>query len=340
MTAIRTFATAAAVATALTFSVVHDASAAFKSGIWTGDAYISKEGQFQRCAIVGDYESDTDLGFGLAANGAYEVYLINKSWTLEPGQAAQVTIKIDDRQDVSGAFQVVSKDTLGTMMQDRPELIQAFKAGSVATISGFFGTLKFPLKGTAKAFSVMEDCVRQVKTGVQQGKKVAEAREQVAKVHGQDLFKLAPQPFAWRVLKDLPQDQFAIPRDVEQQMKRWSAALVWRIERGLGLVQSVGGNHSEEELRAELVKLKAPSCKGELASEADLRIMPGTETVLPHVELSCADVGNGTGAYEVLTFFPHASGNMIAISHIGETLEAARVADTAFLNQVAAIAAQ
>lgn len=340
MTALRSIATAAAVVAALTLSIASPASAAFKSGIWQGDAYISKEGQFQRCAIVGDYESETDLGFGLAANGTYEVYLINKSWTLEPGQAAKVTIKVDDRPEVSGAFQVVSKDTLGTLMQDHPELVQAFKAGNVATITGFFGTLKFPLTGTAKAFGVMEDCVRQVKAGVQDGEKAAQAREKLAKIHGQDLFTLQPQAFAWRVLNDLPQDQFGIPKDVDQAMKRWNAALVWRIERGLGLVQSVGGSHSEEELRAELTKLKAPSCKGQLTSEADLRIMPGTETILPHVELSCTDVGNGSAAYEVLTFFPHASGNMIAVSHIGETLQIAQTADATFLNQVAAIAGQ
>ncbi len=338
MTALRSISTVAAVVAALTLSIAAPASAAFQSGIWQGDAYISKEGQFQRCAIVGDYESETDLGFGLAANGTYEVYLINKTWSLEPGQAAKVTIQVDNGPEVSGAFQVVSKDTLGTLMNDRPELVQAFKAGNVATVTGFFGTLKFPLKGTAKAFGVMEECVRQVKSGVQDGKKAAEAREKVAKVQGQDLFKLQPQAFAWRVLNELPQDQFGIPKDVDQAMKRWNAALVWRIERGLGLVQSVGGKHSEEELRAELTKLKAPSCKGQLSSEADLRIMPGTETVLPHVELSCTDVGNGKSAYEVLTFFPHASGNMIAVSHIGETLQVAQTADATFLNQVAVIA--
>lgn len=340
MTALRSITTVAAVVAALTLSIASPASAAFKSGIWQGDAYISKEGQFQRCAIVGDYDSETDLGFGLAANGTYEVYLINKSWTLEPGQAAKVTIKVDGRPEVSGAFQVVSKDTLGTLMQDHPELVQAFKAGNVATITGFFGTLKFPLNGTAKAFGAMEECVRQVKAGVQDGKKAAMAREKLAKVQGQDLFALQPQAFAWRVLNDLPQDQFAIPKDVDQAMKRWNAALVWRIERGVGLVQSVGGRPSEEDLRAELTKLKAPSCKGQLSSEADLRIMPGTETVLPHVELSCTDVGNGGAAYEVLTFFPHASGNMIAVSHIGETLQVARTADASFLTQVAAIAGQ
>lgn len=340
MTAIRSIAMVSAVAAALLLAATAPAAAAFKSGIWQGDAYISKEGQFQRCAIVGDYQSETDLGFGLAANGTYEVYLINKSWTLEPGQAAQVTIKIDDRPEISGAFQVVSKDTLGTLLQDHPELVKAFKAGNVATISGFFGTLKFPLTGTAKAFGQMEECVRQVKSGVRDGQKMAEVRAQVAKVHGEELFKLQPQAFAWRVLKDLPQDQFAIPNDVEQAMKRWNAALVWRIERGLGLVQSVGGKHSEEELRVELAKLKAPSCQGELTSEADLRLMPGGDTVLPHVELSCTNVGNGNPAYEVLTFFPHASGNMIAVSHIGETLQIARDADVTFLNQVAAIARQ
>ncbi|WP_420564960.1 hypothetical protein [Thalassobaculum sp.] len=150
MTALRSIATVAAVVAALTLSIAAPASAAFKSGIWQGDAYISKEGQFQRCAIVGDYESETDLGFGLAANGVYEVYLINKTWTLEPGQAAKVTIKIDNQPEVSGAFQVVSKDTLGTLLNDHPELVTAFKAGNVATITGFFGTLKFPLTGTAR----------------------------------------------------------------------------------------------------------------------------------------------------------------------------------------------
>lgn len=340
MSVLRTLAMVIAVAVLLTAAAADPASAAFKSGIWQGDAYISKDGQFQRCAIVGDYEGDTDLGFGLGASGDYEVYLINKSWTLEPGQAAQVTIKVDNRPEITGPFQVVSKDTLGTLLRDHPELVKAFKAGNVATVTGFFGTIKFPLTGTAKAFGAMEECVRQVKAGVRDGKKVAEARARVAKVHGQELFTLQPQAFAWRILNDLPNDRFAIPDDVEQAMKRWNAALVWRIERGLGLVQSVSGQHTEEELRVELTKLKAPSCAGSLTSEADLRLLPGGDTVLPHVELSCTDVGNGNPAYEVLTFFPHQSGNMVAVSHIGETLEIAQEADLTFLNQVGLVAGQ
>lgn len=340
MTAFRCFAMVSTVAAVLTFAAAGPAAAAFKVGIWQGDAYISERGQFQRCAIVGDYPGETDLGFGLTANGVYEAYLIDKTWTLEPGQTAQVTIRVDDGPEVAGAFQVVSRDTLGTLLQDRPELVKAFKSGNVARISGFFGTLDFPLTGTAKAFGQLEACVREVKANVQNGQRAAEARSQVAAVRGDDLFKLQPQAFAWRVLNDLPADKFAIPNDVEQAMKRWNAALVWRIERGIGLVQSVGGTPSEEALRDELVKIKSPSCSGELTSVADLRLMPGADTILPHVELSCSDVGNGGPAYEVLTFYPHASGNLIAVSHISETLEIAQTADATFLNQVAVIAGQ
>ena len=340
MTAFRSIAMAATAAVAMTLSAVGPASAAFKSGIWEGDAYLSKDGQFQRCAIVGNYDGDTDLGFGLAANGEYEVYLINKAWKLEPGQSAQVTIKIDNNPEVAGGFQVVSPDTLGTVMQDRPDLIKGFKGGNVVTISGFFGTLKFPLKGTAKAFGVMEDCVKQVKAGAKEGQKVAEARAKVAKIHGQDLFKLQPQAFAWRVLKDLPPEQFVIPTDVEQAMKRWNAALVWRVPDGIGFVQSVSGKHTENELRDELVKMKQPSCKGQLTSEASMRAMPGSPTALPHVELSCTDVGTGKSAYAVMTFFPHSTGNMVSVSHVGESLQSARSADSSFVAQVAAIAAQ
>lgn len=340
MTALRSFAMASALAASLLLAATSPSAAAFKVGIWYGDVYMTKEGQFQRCAIVGDYPGETDLGFGLSAQGIFEAYLINKTWTLQPGQAAQVTIKVDDGPEVSGAFQVVSRDTLGTLLQNHPELVKALKAGNVATISGFFGTLNFPLTGTTKAFGQLEECVREVTAGLQEGRKAAEARARVAQIRGEDLFKLQPQAFAWRVLNDLPADRFTIPTDVEQAMKRWNAALVWRIERGIGLVQSVGGTPSEEALREELVKIKSPSCAGELTSEADLRLMPGADTILPHVELSCSDVGNGGPAYEVLTFYPHASGNLIAVSHISETLEIAQTADATFLNQVAVIAGQ
>jgi len=343
MFALRTLAIAATAlfaATALEAVTASPAAAAFKSGIWQGDAYFSRQGQFQRCAIVGDYEGETDLGFGLTVDGKYEVYLIDKSWNLEPGQSAQITIRIDNRPEITGPFQVVSRDTLGTLLENHPELVQAFKAGNVATVSGFFGTLSFPLTGTAKAFGALEGCVREVTSGARNDQRAALAREQVAQVRGPDVFNLQPQAFAWRILKDLPDDQFAIPTDVEQAMRRLNAALVWSIRGGIGLVQSVTGAHSEEDLRVELEKLKAPSCKGTLTSEAQLRLLPGGDQVLPHVELACTDVGNGTPAYEVLTFFPHASGNMIAVSHISETLENARAADLIFLNQVGQIAGQ
>lgn len=340
MSALRLLATVCVSFLLVLVDATGTARAAFESGIWKGDAYVSTDGKFQRCAIVGVFDSETDLGFGLGPSGVFEVYLINKTWTLEPGQAARITIKVDDRPEISGPFQVVSRDTLGTLLENHPELVKAFKAGSVATFSGFFGTVQFPLKGTTKAFAAMEKCVSEVKAGVQDGGKAAEARARLAKVHGADLFGLGPRAFAARVLMNLPNDQFAIPTDVQQAVKRWNAALVWRVPQGLGLVQTVSGTPSEEELRVELTKIKEKSCSGTLASDADLRLLPGGDMVLRHVEISCTNVGNGKPAYEVMTFYPHSSGNLIVTSHIAETLEIARTADLTFVDQVGRIAAQ
>lgn len=315
------------------------ADAAFESGIWSGDAFLGPDGQFQRCAIVGDYEGSTDLSFGLNPDGVYEVYLIDKSWTLQPGQVAQITIKVDDRAEITGGFQVIGRDTLATLLERRPELVQAFKAGNVATFTGFFGTLTFPLTGTAKAFAAMENCVREVLAGIDEGRQAA-STARLAQIRGAAIFELQPDAFAYRVLMELPTEEFVIPSDMAEAAQRWRAALVWRIRQGVGLIRAVNGQPSEEDLRAGFENMKRATCAGTLTSEADLRLLPGGDAVLRHVELSCSDTGNGQPAFEVMTFFPHATPNLIAISHIGETLEAARAADLAFMQQIGAIAAR
>ncbi len=315
-------------------------AAQINSGIWTGDAYVDNNGRFRQCVITGDYPGEPDLGFGIDAAGVFEVFLRDPTWTLTPGGIEQITIQIDDGEAITGPFEALSRNVLGTRLVDRPQLVAGFKGGSVARMSGFFGSREFKLTGTAKAIGALEACVSGAMRGIQRQQQVAVNRNRLAGVVGDELFALGPRAFALRILMDLPQDQFVIPTDVEEASQRWRSALVWKIPVGLGRVTTVSGDPSEEELRSALVEMKAPTCRGELTSFADLRLLPGSDKVVKHVELQCWDTGNGTTAIEAMTFYPHNTGNLLMISHIAETEEAARTADLIFLQQIGRVSAR
>ena len=310
-----------------------------ETGIWRGDAYLGPDGRFQHCAVIGDYEGSTDLGFGIDAQGIFEVFLVDQTWTLTPGGAEQVAIQIDGGETATGPFEALQPSMLGTRLVDRPGLVQGFKSGNTVTFRGFFGTVEFPLTGSANAIAALESCVATVSAGIRDGRRLAEAQARLAQVSGERLFELTPRTFAFRVLMDLPPDRFAVPADAEEASRRWRAALVWRVQDGLGRVSTVSGDPSEEDLRSALVEMQGPTCAGELTSLADLRLLPGTDRVVKHVELQCSDTGGGRGAVEATTFYPHASGNLLMISHLAETADAARTADLLFLEQIGRIVA-
>ena len=55
------------------------------------------------------------------------------------------------------------------------------------------------------------------------------------------------------------------------------------------------------------------------------------------VEIGCKDIGDGTSVTEVFAFYPHLSGQLLAISHISANRAVAVEADGEFAKRVSAI---
>src|SRR3546814_1648847 len=93
---------------------------------------------------------------------------------------------------------------------------------------------------------------------------------------------------------------------------------------GFGLITGVNSDPDVEALRDTLVRQKQPKCKGELTSASDVRTLAGTAITVKRVNVTCTDVGNGDDVTEVFSFYPHLSGQLLAVSHVSKDPALAR----------------
>lgn len=317
------------------------ALAEFKSGPWTGSAYATKEGKFERCVITSEHPEGMRLGFGKSLEGAFEIWLMNKSWTLEAGTPQPVTLWVDDQRKRNGNFQTVSKGVMAAQFVGDTELVDSLKKGNVLHVDAPFGSVSFKLKGTFKAIGELEQCWAQSTRAVAAGNQAAQAQKSgpAKRAKGMDLLALSPRDFAGQVVTSEKSDYFTVPQQVPETMRKWNAALLWNIKdgAGVGLSTGVGSNPDIEALRTDLVRQKQPRCKGDMASSSDIRSLPGTAIQVKRVEIRCSDIGNGQGVTEVFSFYPHLSGQLLAISHISNDRKVAVEADGEFARRVTAI---
>lgn len=325
-------------AAVLTAGAAMPALAKFESGPWTGNAYAQKDGKFERCVITSEHADGMRLGFGKAADGSFEIWLMNKSWNLEPGAPQTITLWVDTQGKRSGNFQTVSKEAMATQIKDAAGLIESLKRGNVLYIQTPLASMSFKLTGTFKAIGELDQCWAQSSRGAAGGGQAAAAAP-AKRVKGMDLLSLTPRAFAGQVVTSANNDYFTIPAQPPENMRKWNAALIWNIkgDAGVGLSSGVGSNPDIESLRTELVRLKQPGCRGELASASDVRTLPGTAIQVKRVEVRCSDVGDGNGVTEVISFYPHLSGQLLVVSHIAGNREAAQAADGEFAKRVTAI---
>lgn len=316
------------------------AFAKFESGPWTGNAYAGNTGKFERCVITSDHPNGMRLGFGQAADGSFEIWLMNKSWTLQPGTAQKVTLWVDGGGKRTGNFQVVSKEAMAAQFgPDGAQLSESLKRGSILHVTAPNATIDFKLTGTFKAIGELEQCRAQNtgNAGAAPGGTAASPAAPAKRVKGMDLLALSPQDFAGQVLTSGQPGFFTIPKAVPEMMRKWNASLLWSVKNGIGLATGVGSNPDVESLRDNLVQQKKPKCKGEMTSASDLRTLPGTAIQVKRVEIRCSDVGDGKAVTEVFSFYPHLSGQLLVISHVSADRATAFGADEEFAKRVIAI---
>src|SRR3546814_539901 len=106
---------------------------------------------------------------------------------------------------------------------------------------------------------------------------------------------------------------------------------------GFGLITGVNSDPDVEALRDTLVRQKQPKCKGELTSASDVRTLAGTAITVKRVNVTCTDVGNGDDVTEVFSFYPHLSGQLLAVSHVSKDPALATEGDRQFAQRVTGI---
>ncbi|GHD58595.1 hypothetical protein GCM10017083_41790 [Thalassobaculum fulvum] len=318
------------------------ALAEFKSGPWTGNAYAQKDGKFERCVITSEHPDGMRLGFGKSLEGTFEIWLMNKGWSLEAGQPQPVTLWVDDLRRRTGNFQSVSKGAMAAQFVGDTDLVASLKKGNVLHVESAFGSMTFKLTGTFKAIGELEQCWSQstrAAAAAQAPRAQAPSSGPAKRAKGMDLLALPPRDFAGQVVTSEKSPYFTVPQQVPESMRKWNAALIWNINNGdgVGLSTGVGSNPDIETLRTDLVRQKQPRCKGDMASSSDVRTLPATAIQVKRVEIRCSDIGDGKGVTEVFSFYPHLSGQLLVISHISNDRDVAIEADIEFARRVTAI---
>lgn len=346
---IRRMAGLLAVSVVLSAIGTGSAFAEFKSGPWTGGAYAGKDNKFERCVITSEQPNGVTLGFGKFIDGAFEIWLTNKSWNLTPNTPQHVSLWVDSLDKRDGNFQVVAKNTMaGQFSVKDTKLADELKRGSVLHMTTPGGAFDFKLTGTSKAIGDLEQCwaensraggAAQNQAGQNQAGQKQAGQKPVGRVKGMDLLALTPRDFAAQVVTSGKAGYFTIPDKMPDAMKQWNAALVWNADgdKAIGLVSGVGSNPDVQVLRDDLVRQKKPRCKGDMASSSDVQTLPGTAIQVKRVEIRCSDIGNGTGVTELFSFYPHLSGQLLVISHISRDRAMAVQADGEFAKRVIAI---
>ncbi len=321
------------------------AFAKFESGPWTGSAYASNSGKFERCVMTSEHPNGMRLGFGRSVDGAFEIWLLNKAWELQPNTAQHVTLWVDGGAKRTGDFQVVSRDAMAAQFgADGAALAEALKRGNVLHVTTATQAIDFKLTGTFKAIGELDQCWSQSASGAPAAAKPTKPAAGAAKpagpakrAKGMDLLALSPRDFAGQVVTSGKPGFFTVPENLPEAMRKWNAALLWNVTDGMGLATGVGSNPDAEALRDNLVQQKKPKCKGEMTSSADARALPGTAIQVKRVEIRCSDIGDGKGVTEVFAFYPHLSGQLLVISHVANDRKVAAAADEEFAKRVIAI---
>lgn len=312
-------------------------AAEFTSGSWSGRDVKGQDGAFKGCQIESKFPGDQILGFGIFVPGIFQVRMSNKAWTLDPGPVP-VSLWVDGGEKLAGNAVAAAKETIVVPVNKGGKAFaDALKKGNVLHVTVPAGPFDYKLSGTAKAIGELEKCWDQGVEGLRKTGAVPQAGAPAARVKGADLLGLPLADFAAQVVTSKDDGFFKLERASKQQLEQLSAAVVWTMKGGFGFITSVNTDPDVQLLKDSLVQQKAPRCKGELTSSADVSPLPGAGIQVKRVELRCSNVGNGDAVTEMFSFYPNLSGKLAAVSHIAKDRAVAIAADSEFAKRVAAI---
>lgn len=130
-------------------------------GNWKGGSYTNDQtGAFTSCIASVPYLNGTHLYVMVTRQLSWNIGFSNPNWRLNPGERIPITFLFDGRRFDLGAT-AMQKDMVTVPMQDRSDLIGAFRHASLLKAFAQGSEFQFRLDGTSRLLPALVDCVKQ-----------------------------------------------------------------------------------------------------------------------------------------------------------------------------------
>lgn len=132
----------------------------FRSGQWDGGSYGHQSGRFTHCAMSAQYRGGTLLAFILTRSGGLQIGLINRSWSLTPGQTYTAVYAIDQAPARTVGAIVKSAQAVWFPVPSTRSMLNQLRRGRGLRLNVAGSRYGFRLTGTAIGLQRLLYCVK------------------------------------------------------------------------------------------------------------------------------------------------------------------------------------
>ena len=134
----------------------------FKSGGWSGDAYVSDgTGLFSSCAAIARYRSGISMSVEVDSNYSWWIGFSSPSWIMTTGEKIGLQYRIDRGSWQSGTAIAMSPQLARMPMPADGYIVRRFRRGNVLYVRDSQNSYQFRLTGTSRLLARLARCVEQ-----------------------------------------------------------------------------------------------------------------------------------------------------------------------------------
>lgn len=131
-----------------------------KIGNWEGGAYTDdKTNAFLSCIVGTTFVNGTFFNISAFALGGTGIGIFAPALKLQLGSPISGNIRIDDRYFTSFEGRAISETGVSIIFAENDPIFEALRRGRLLTVTSSVGTVQYDLTDTARALTVLKDCV-------------------------------------------------------------------------------------------------------------------------------------------------------------------------------------
>lgn len=131
-----------------------------KIGNWEGGAYTDdKTNAFLSCIVGTTFVNGTFFNISAFALGGTGIGIFSPALKLQLGSPISGNIRIDDRYFTSFEGRAITETGVSIIFAESDPIFEALRRGRLLTVTSSVGTVQYDLTDTARALTVLKDCV-------------------------------------------------------------------------------------------------------------------------------------------------------------------------------------